>query len=134
VTTGERQQVFFWSGALVLIFVLIYFLSPILLPFVAGSVIAYFLSPVVTRLGRWGVRRSFGAAGVLLLFLLTLLLIAALLVPLVQIQVAELAPSSSSRGLPSRSSRPRMSPSCAIYWPRARPISRPGPGGWCRSC
>jgi predicted PurR-regulated permease PerM len=91
VTTGERQQIFFWLGALVLIFALIYFLSPILLPFVAGSVIAYFLSPVVSRLGRWGVRRSFGAAVVLLLFVLALLLIAALLLPLVQLQVAEFA-------------------------------------------
>jgi predicted PurR-regulated permease PerM len=91
VTTGERQQIFFWLGALVLIFVLIHFLSPILLPFVAGSVIAYFLSPVVSRLGRWGVRRSFGAAVVLLLFVLALLLIAALLLPLVQLQVAEFA-------------------------------------------
>jgi predicted PurR-regulated permease PerM len=91
VTTGERQQIFFWLGALFLIFVLIYFLSPILLPFVAGSVIAYFLSPVVSRIERWGLRRSFGAAFVLLLFVLALLVVAALLLPLVQLQVAEFA-------------------------------------------
>jgi predicted PurR-regulated permease PerM len=91
VTTREREQIFFWLGALALIFVLIYFLSPILLPFVAGSVIAYFLSPVVTRLGRLGLRRSFGAAIVLTVFVLSLLLILALLLPLVELQVAEFA-------------------------------------------
>jgi predicted PurR-regulated permease PerM len=90
VTIGDRQQLWFWVGALALLFLLIYFLSPILLPFVAGSLIAYFLSPVVTWLDRRGMRRSFGAIAVLLVFLLGLLLIGALLLPLVELQVAEL--------------------------------------------
>lgn len=90
MTTGQRQQAFFWLGALVVFFVLFYLLSPILLPFVAGFVIAYFLDPAVHRLERWHVRRSFGAVAALLLFVLALLLVLSLLVPLVELQAAEL--------------------------------------------
>ncbi len=88
---GQRQQAFFWLGALVLFFATVYLLSPILLPFVAGFVIAYFLDPAVHRLERWGVARALGTVIVLLLFVLALLLIIALLLPLVQLQVTELA-------------------------------------------
>jgi len=91
MTRGERQQAVFWLGALVLFFALVYLLSPILLPFVAGTVIAYFLDPFVRRLERLRVPRSFGAMAALLLFAVALLVIAALLLPLVQLQVTELA-------------------------------------------
>lgn len=90
MTVGQRQQAFFWLGALVVFFVLIYFLSPILLPFVAGSVIAYFLDPAVRRLELWHVQRTLGTVIVLLVFVLAVLLVIALLLPLVQLQVAEL--------------------------------------------
>jgi predicted PurR-regulated permease PerM len=89
VTT--RQQAFFWLGALVVIFLLIYLLSPILLPFATGSAIAYFLDPAVRRMERWHVPRSLATVLALLLFLVLLLAVFALLVPLVQLQAAELA-------------------------------------------
>ena len=91
MTTGQRQQAIFWSGALAVFFLLVYVLSPILLPFVAGSVIAYFLDPPVRWLERWGVRRTLATVVMLMLFALILLLIIALLLPLVQLQIAELA-------------------------------------------
>ena len=91
MTTGQRQQAIFWSGALAVFFTLVYVLSPILLPFVAGSVIAYFLDPPVRWLERWGVRRTLATVVMLMLFALVLLLIIALLLPLVQLQIAELA-------------------------------------------
>jgi predicted PurR-regulated permease PerM len=87
---GRRQQAIFWLGALFAFFLLVHFLSPILLPFVAGSMIAYFLDPAVQRLERIGVRRTLGAAAMLLLFVLALGVIMALLLPLVQLQAAEL--------------------------------------------
>lgn len=91
MTTGQRQQVFFWLGTLVVFFVLVHLLSPILLPFVAGSVLAYFLDPAVRHLHRWGVRRSLATFLILLVFVLMLLLVIALLIPLLQLQAAELA-------------------------------------------
>jgi predicted PurR-regulated permease PerM len=91
MTIGQRQQVFFWLGALVVFFLLLHLLSPILLPFVAGSVIAYFLDPAVQRLERWHVPRTLATVLMLLLFLLALVVVLALLVPLLQLQAAELA-------------------------------------------
>ncbi len=91
MTAGQRQQIWFWLGALVFFFLLVYLLSPILLPFAAGSAIAYFLDPVVHRLERWHVPRSLATVLALLIFVLVLLVIFALLVPLVELQTAELS-------------------------------------------
>src|SRR6185312_4501122 len=62
--TSQRQQVVFWLGALAAFFVLFYLLSPILLPF--------------------------GAGFMLLLFVVGVLVVLSLLVPLVELQAAEL--------------------------------------------
>ncbi|HXY98709.1 MAG TPA: AI-2E family transporter [Stellaceae bacterium] len=91
MTVGQRQQVYFWLGALVFFFLIVYLLSPILLPFVAGSAIAYFLDPAVRRLTRWRVPRGLATVLALLLFVLLLLLVFALLVPLVEAQAGELS-------------------------------------------
>jgi predicted PurR-regulated permease PerM len=91
VIATRRQQLGFWLGTLVVFFVLLYVLSPILLPFVGGAVIAYFLAPLVRQLEHWRVRRSLGTVVALVLFLLVMLLVLALLVPLVQLQISELA-------------------------------------------
>jgi len=101
VTTGQRQQVFFWLGALAVFFLLLHLLSPILLPFVASSVIAYFLGPPVRRLERWHVPRSLATVLVLLLFLMAVVVVLALLVPLIELQAAEFAsrvPSLAAAG------------------------------------
>jgi predicted PurR-regulated permease PerM len=90
MTMGPRQQTLFWLGALVVFFALFYLLSPIMPPFIAGFVIAYFLDPPVHHLERWHVRRPFGAVAMLLVFVLAVLLVLSLLVPLVELQAAEL--------------------------------------------
>ena len=54
--TFERQVVF-WLAALAVIVLLLWLLSEILLPFVAGAAIAYLLTPVTDRLERLGVNR-----------------------------------------------------------------------------
>jgi predicted PurR-regulated permease PerM len=86
----SRWPAFFWLGALALLFLAIYLLRGILLPFVAGFAIAYFLDPLVDRLERFRLPRSAATAIVLLLFLLALVLVAMLLVPLLEVQVNEL--------------------------------------------
>ena len=91
MTLGQRQQMLFWLGALAILLLLVYLLSPILLPFAAGSAIAYFLDPAVDRLERWRVPRSVATVLALLLFVLALVIVLALLVPLLQLQAAELA-------------------------------------------
>jgi predicted PurR-regulated permease PerM len=118
VTMGQRQQLLFWLGALACLLLLIYLLSPILLPFVAGSAIAYFLDPAVDRLERWRVPRSIATILALLLFVFAVMLVLALLVPLLQLQ------ASSSWRRRSSSLRPRTwrrSGTCSARpWPTPR--------------
>src|SRR5262249_16455235 len=52
-----QRQLMFWVATFVVVVLLLWLLSEILLPFVAGMAIAYLLDPVVDRLGRIGVNR-----------------------------------------------------------------------------
>jgi len=51
-----ERQLAFWLATFVGIILLLWLLSDILLPFVAGMVIAYLLDPLTNRLERIGVR------------------------------------------------------------------------------
>ncbi len=90
MTSEQRWSAIFWLGVLALFFLALWLLSPILLPFVIGAAVAYFLNPVVDRLERWRVPRSIATALVLLLFLLFMVLVVKLLLPLVQAQIGEI--------------------------------------------
>ena len=45
-----RQQLLYWGIALAVLFVLLWALGHVILPFVVGGAIAYFLDPVADRL------------------------------------------------------------------------------------
>ena len=47
----------FWVAALVISAALLWLLSPVLLPFIAGMVLAYLLDPVTRRVERTGLGR-----------------------------------------------------------------------------
>lgn len=64
--------------------------SEILLPFVAGFVLAYLFKPFVERLSRWGINRGVAALIVIATVALTIALIVALIVPPVVSQLAQL--------------------------------------------
>ena len=53
-----RRQIVFWLLAAVVFIAFVYVFSSILLPFVAGMVLAYFLDPVADRLERLGLSRT----------------------------------------------------------------------------
>lgn len=82
-----REQVRAWLVALVIVVALLWLLNDILLPFVAGIAVAYFLDPLVDRLERRGMSRDWGTVLVLVLFFLALLLVALLIVPVLHAQV-----------------------------------------------
>jgi predicted PurR-regulated permease PerM len=86
-----RRAWLFWLGALALFIAALWLLSGILLPFVAGCAIAYFLAPAVDRLERLHVPRGLAAAMVLLVFFVALATVLALLLPVVELEAAELA-------------------------------------------
>jgi predicted PurR-regulated permease PerM len=85
---GQRQ--IFWAVMIAAALAALWLLSPILLPFVAGMIIAYVLDPSVDWLERRRVPRPLGAALMIMVFFLTILLVLLLFVPLLQGQVTEL--------------------------------------------
>jgi predicted PurR-regulated permease PerM len=77
-----QRQVLFWVGALVVFILIVWILRDMLLPFVAGMALAYFLNPVADRLERIGINRLIASLAVIGIFVLFFVVIAILLVPL----------------------------------------------------
>ena len=65
-----QRQVTFWIIAFLVLILVLWLLSPILLPFIAGLVLAYFLDPVADALERLGLPRIAATAVILLLSIL----------------------------------------------------------------
>ncbi|HUK58470.1 MAG TPA: AI-2E family transporter [Stellaceae bacterium] len=86
-----RRAAWFWLGGLALLVAALWLLSGILLPFVAGCAIAYFLDPAVDRLERHHVPRALATALVLGLFFVGLVLLLLLVLPLLELEAAQLA-------------------------------------------
>lgn len=84
--SGNRPAIFWLSVAVVTAF-LIYLLRDVLLPFVAGALVAYFLQPAVAWLEKKGVPRWAGTTLSLLLFLAGLIAILMLVVPAFAAQI-----------------------------------------------
>ena len=83
-----ERQVAFWVAALAVIGALIWLLSDILLPFVAGLVLAYLLDPIARRAERLGVSRAISALIIVTLFIVILVVAAMLIVPILTEQFA----------------------------------------------
>ncbi len=77
-----RRQIVFWVGALAVFVLLLWLLSEILLPFVAGLAIAYLLTPMTDRLTRMGLNRLVAALLLITLMVLTFVLLILLAAPL----------------------------------------------------
>ncbi|MDR3515707.1 MAG: AI-2E family transporter [Azospirillaceae bacterium] len=88
--TRDDRHLRFWFAGTILCCALLWLLSAMLLPFVAGLAIAYLLDPLVHRLQSHGVPRWLSAGIVLLSFFVLLTLVVILLVPVVQTQVVGL--------------------------------------------
>jgi predicted PurR-regulated permease PerM len=78
----ERQMPF-WIGALAVFILLLWLLSEILLPFVAGAAIAYLLNPLVDRLERVGVNRLAASLAVIAVTVLAFVVVILIVAPIV---------------------------------------------------
>lgn len=85
---NQPRHLRFWLIGFALFALTLWVLADMLLPFVAGLAIAYFLDPSVDRLERAGLPRWAGAGVVLLSFVLVAFSVALLLLPLVQAQAS----------------------------------------------
>lgn len=86
-----QRPALFWLALLVGFGVLLWLLSPILLPFVLGIAFAYFVDPLVEHLERAGVHRTAASAGIVLVFTGVAVTSLLLVAPVIIEQVTALA-------------------------------------------
>ena len=88
--TAIRLQLIFWTLALVVFIVFMWLFSDILLPFIAGMALAYFLDPVADALERLGLSRMVSTAVIMVGFLVVFVLMLMLVIPILANQMAGL--------------------------------------------
>lgn len=76
-----RQQLKYWGIAAVVFAVALWWLGDVILPFVLGAAVAYFLDPVADRLEAAGTSRALATAIITLAAILIFVLLALLVVP-----------------------------------------------------
>jgi len=84
-----RRQIFFWLIALSVFGLFLFVFRSILLPFVAGMALAYFLDPVADRLERMGLSRMAATSLILVLFVVVFALSLIIVVPLLISQAVD---------------------------------------------
>ncbi len=85
-----KEQLKYWGIAAAVLGVLLWLLGDVLLPFLLGSAIAYFLDPVADRLERAGASRALATGIITLGALLVFVVMALLVVPTLVQQAGEL--------------------------------------------
>lgn len=85
-----QQQARYWGIAAVLFFALLWGLGTVMLPFLVGGAIAYFLDPVADRLEQIGLSRSTATSVISVIALMTFCLLGLLLVPMLVRQLIQL--------------------------------------------
>lgn len=85
--TTNAKRIGIWVLIAAAFFLFLYAIKPILLPFVVGIGIAYFLDPAADRLERDGFSRTYATSIIMLAFFATLALLGVLLVPLLSEQI-----------------------------------------------
>ena len=88
---SRERQLLYWTAALVVFVVAFVVLRQVLLPFVMGMAIAYFLDPVADRLEKWGLSRTLSATALTIVFLIAVAAFLMVLVPILQSQVLDFA-------------------------------------------
>lgn len=86
-----RKQIRFWLITAIIFGLFIYMFSEVLLPFVAGMVLAYFLDPVADRLQRLGLSRIMATAIILIAFVIVLVIAFMIIVPVLASQLSDFA-------------------------------------------
>jgi len=83
-----ERQIAFWIAALLALVVALWLLSPVLLPFVAGIVLAYLLNPLARRAERLGIHRAVAGLIIIVLALAALIVLVLLLAPILVSQLS----------------------------------------------
>jgi predicted PurR-regulated permease PerM len=86
-----QRQMMFWAAALVTLILALWLLGDIMLPFIAGLVLAYFLDPVADALQRLGLPRLAATLLILTASIVTIVVLLVLLLPVLGDQIARFA-------------------------------------------
>ena len=86
----SARQALVWTGIVAAFVALLAVFADVLLPFVAGMAIAYFLDPVADRIETWGASRTVATTAVLAVFFVAFVVFLLMLVPFLQAQLVEL--------------------------------------------
>ena len=84
-----RRQIVFWLITAAILTAFLYVFSSILLPFLAGMILAYFLDPVADALERLGLSRLWATIVILVGFLLVLAIGMMIVIPILGSQLAD---------------------------------------------
>lgn len=82
-----RRHILFWFGFLVIFVGFLMVFSSVLLPFIAGMALAYFLDPVADRLERLGLSRLMATILILVTFILVFALSLIIIIPILATQL-----------------------------------------------
>ncbi|PTE16063.1 AI-2E family transporter [Pseudogemmobacter blasticus] len=89
-----RDQARYWGIAAVVFLLLLWFLGDVILPFLVGGAIAYFLDPVADRLERLGLSRTAATAVISLIGMLAVILLVLAIIPTLVNQLTALVNSA----------------------------------------
>jgi predicted PurR-regulated permease PerM len=87
--TSFRRQVIFWLVTAAIFIAFVYIFRSILLPFLAGLILAYFLDPVADRLERLGLSRLAATIVILIGFIVTFIMALMIVIPVLAAQLAD---------------------------------------------
>ena len=87
---SREKQMWFWVGGFAVFLGLVYILSSVLTPFIAGLAVAYFLDPLADKLEARLNSRSAATGVILLIFFAVVTAVGIALFPLLQAQVTKL--------------------------------------------
>ncbi len=85
-----REQVTYWGIAAAAVFAVLWFLGDVILPFVLGAAVAYFLDPVADRLERMGLGRAAAVAVIAALAVIGLVVAVLMILPSIVTQAVAL--------------------------------------------
>ncbi len=90
--TKQQNKFLFWSLLLLIFCFLISTLKPVLMPFVAGIILAYLLDPITNKLEKAGINRTIGTLLTLILAVLIFVPIIFIIISIISSQLSNFAP------------------------------------------
>lgn len=90
MSLSVQKQAIYWGSATALLVLSLWLLGNVILPFIVGGAIAYFLDPVADRLQRLGLSRAAATAMISVIALLIFIVAALLVIPTLVRQLGQL--------------------------------------------